>query len=248
MTEFDHDIELRGARFVGVDLSGARFRNVDLSGAKMVDALLVNARLSGLITGLTVNDIEVEPLIVAEYERRFPERKQLFATDPPGLRTAWGMIEEMWRPTVECARRLPEARLHERVDEEWSFIETLRHLVFVTDAWIGRAVLGEEHPYHPIGLAPTFVTDVVQLGLDPAARPSLDEVLSARQTRLESVRTLLEHMTADELDGLGEPTDAAGYPPETNHRVISCVHTVIDEEWAHHRYAVRDLAVLEGSG
>ena len=31
---------------------------------------------------------------------------------------------------------LPPDLLHERVDDEWSFIETLRHLVFATDAWV----------------------------------------------------------------------------------------------------------------
>lgn len=36
--------------------------------------------------------------------------------------------------------------LHERVEGEWSFIETLRHLVFATDAWVKRAILGEPHP------------------------------------------------------------------------------------------------------
>ena len=59
MREFDDTDDLRGARFGGVDLSGARFRNVNLSGAKVVDALLVNASFSGLIDGLTINDIEV---------------------------------------------------------------------------------------------------------------------------------------------------------------------------------------------
>jgi DinB superfamily len=33
--------------------------------------------------------------------------------------------------------------LHESVGGEWSFIETLRHLVFATDSWIRRAILGD---------------------------------------------------------------------------------------------------------
>ena len=34
----------------------------------------------------------------------------------------------------ELDRRHPEPPLHLRVDDEWSFVETLRHLVFATDA------------------------------------------------------------------------------------------------------------------
>jgi hypothetical protein len=52
----------------------------------------------------------------------------------------------LWGGTVERARRLPPALLHESVDGEWSYIETLRHLVFATDARIRRAILGDPAP------------------------------------------------------------------------------------------------------
>lgn len=120
MKEFVDTDELAGARFTGADLAGARFRNVNLAGVKMVDAVLVDADLSGLIDGLTVNGIEVAPLIAAEMERRYPERRRLFATDPDGLRAAWSEVETFWGETVERARALPEALLHRRVDEEWA--------------------------------------------------------------------------------------------------------------------------------
>jgi len=42
--------------------------------------------------------------------------------------------------------------LHERVDDEWSFVETLRHLVFATDAWVRRAILGQPSPWDPLDL------------------------------------------------------------------------------------------------
>jgi hypothetical protein len=38
---------------------------------------------------------------------------------------------------------------------------------------------------------------------------------------------------------------AAGYPPDTEHRVLDCIWTVLDEEWWHHQFATRDLARLE---
>jgi hypothetical protein len=47
---------------------------------------------------------------------------------------------------------LPPDLLHERIDGEYSFIETLRHLVFATDAWVRHAILGYPEPYSPLGL------------------------------------------------------------------------------------------------
>lgn len=248
MKEYADTDELRGARFSGVDLSGARFRNVDMQGVRMVDALLANADLSGMIVGLKVNGIEVAPLIAAEMERRHPERKQLFAGDPDGMRRAWSMIENLWADTLERARAFPAEALHRRVDEEWSFVETLRHLIFVTDAWISRVVLGEARPYHRLGLPPSFVTSMDELGIDAEADPTLDEVLDARVDRMARVRALIDDLTPEELARTCATNAARGYPPETNHQVIGCLWTVIDEEWAHNLIANRDLDRLGSSG
>ena len=57
----------------------------------------------------------------------------------------------LWEATLDRARLLPEARLHEQVDGEWSLVETQRHLLFAGDAWLGNAVLEEAAPYHPLG-------------------------------------------------------------------------------------------------
>ena len=92
---FEDTDELKGAEFEGVDLSGASFHNVNLSGATIKEALLVNARLSGLIHGLTVNDVEVAPLIIAELDRRYPERTALRPRDADGVRAAWAVIEQL---------------------------------------------------------------------------------------------------------------------------------------------------------
>jgi hypothetical protein len=45
--------------------------------------------------------------------------------------------------------------VHRRADDEWSFVETLRHLAFAVDVWVSRIVLGEPMPYHRLGLPPT---------------------------------------------------------------------------------------------
>jgi hypothetical protein len=234
--------EFRGARFTRVDLSGATLRDVDLSSARILDAVLTDVELSGMITGLTVNGVEVAPLVEAELDRRYPERLELRGATPEALRRGWATVAAMWRPTLELAGRLPEATLHERVDGEWSLVETLRHLVFVTDAWFGLAVLGEPHPYHPIGLVPAFLDDPVSLGLTIATRPSYAEVLVVRQDRYDRVAAHLSKVTDDDLQA--PRRSEVGYPPPTDHTVLGCLHVVMDEEWNHLQYARRDLAVL----
>jgi hypothetical protein len=234
-----------GANFRQVDLSGARFRNVDLRGVKMVDALLVDADLSGLVDGMKINGIEVAPLIKAEMERRYPSRTALFASDASGLQDACHSVHSQWLVTIERARRLPEERLHQRVDEEWSFVETLRHLIFVTDAWIGRVVIGDPHPFHPIGLPPDFVVDGASYGIDPDADPDLGTVVDVRESRFALVTNLAASASPDELERVCPPNPVAGYPPDTQHRVLDCIWTVLDEEWWHHQFAIRDLATLE---
>ena len=236
--------ELRGATFRRVDLSDVTMRDVDLRGARIIDAVLVDVDMSGLITGLRVNGVEVGPLIEAELDRLHPERLRLRGTDPEGLRSGWAVVEELWRPTIEHARSLPEDVRQRRVDGEWSLVETLRHLVFVTDAWFGRAVLGLAEPYDPIGLVPTFLGDGTALGLATAGDPSFDEVLAVREQRVASVRRFLATVDEDELGRPRRGNDEAGYPPPSGHDVLACLHVVMDEEWNHHQYATRDLAAL----
>jgi hypothetical protein len=53
-------------------------------------------------------------------------------TDADRHRDAWADLEHLWPQTIARASALPPALLHERVNGEWSFIKTLRHLLFVT--------------------------------------------------------------------------------------------------------------------
>jgi hypothetical protein len=233
---FDGDDDLKGAEFEGVDLSGASFHNVNLSGATVKEALLVNARLSGLIHGLVVNDVEVAPLITAELDRRYPERTALRPNDADGVRAAWSVIEALWATTRARAAALPEAMLHERVDGEWSFLETVRHLVFVTDLWVSGNVLGRAEQFHEWGVAPSFVPDPgAQFGIDVAADPSFDEVVAVREDRMAVVRDLVARATDDDLARRrGE------------HTMLRCLCTLFDEEWHHNWFANRDLDALTG--
>ncbi len=44
---------------------------------------------------------------------------------------------------------------------------------------------------------------------------------------------------------IGASLPASPGHPRKDHTVLQCLHVVLKEEWQHHRYAVRDLAVLE---
>jgi hypothetical protein len=183
-------------------------------------------------------------LVMAELERRSPERAKLRAADPAGLADAWAMVEDLWQSTIARARKLPEPALYERVDDEWSFVETHRHLVLATDCWLRRMVKGMDHPYHSWGLAGSWLTDPAGWGMDPLASPSFQDVLQLRRERMDEVRQTIGAVTAKELDRVCSPPSSPGHP-NTDHTVRACLHVILNEEWEHNGYARRDLDILE---
>lgn len=231
-------------RFVDVDLSGALFREVNLSGARMTGVLLVGANIDGAINGLVVNGVEVGPLISEELDRRHPERTKLRPADASGPREAWQVVESFWAPTMSRAVAMSEADRNRSVGEEWSFAQTLRHLVFVTDAWLGRAVLGEPAAFDPLGLPASFATDGESFGIDTQAQPDFAAVVAARKDRQARVREFLASVTDDDLSRPGVTGPNVGWPPAGGRNALECLLVILDEEWAHHSFAVRDLDAL----
>jgi hypothetical protein len=236
--------DLAGSRFEQVDLTGARFRNVDLTHAVIRGALLVNVEIDGLLQEVTVNGVDVVPLVEAELDRRYPDRAKMRPADADGYRQAWDILERLWQQTVERARAMPPDLLHERVDDEWSFIETLRHLVMATDAWVSRAILGQPSPWDPLGLPHDEMPDDVDVPRDRTARPSLDQVLALRADRMATVRRVLAGLTDAELAGWTEPVTEPGYPPSESFPVRRCLQAILTEEWEHRLFAERDLDLL----
>ena len=98
--------DLTGARFEKVDLRGARFTAVDLTGVVMRGVELVDVDITGEIRSVTINGVDVAPLVDAELDRRDPERVNMRPTTPAGFREAWDVVERRWAATVERARRL----------------------------------------------------------------------------------------------------------------------------------------------
>ena len=244
----EHDTgTFRDARFTDADFTGATFRSCDLHRVRITDGWLVDVNMSGKVENLVVNDVDVTGFVAAELERRHPERAQLRQMQTAAdYQAMWDTIERLWSETVDRAQRLPDAARHERVDGEWSFAETLRHLVFATDAWASSTVLDDPTPFHPLGLTHTSYprADAAAIGIELDARPSFDEVLEVRADRLAVVRGIVDALTDDELERLCARPPAPGYPDEPR-TVGQCLRVVMDEECEHHRYAIRDLAVLE---
>ena len=241
MATFTEADDLAGAEFVGVDLRGAWFRESDLSDVRIRGADLTGADLDGEIEGLRVNGVEVAPLVEAELDRRYPERAALGARDADSMRAGWTGLEAMWSPTMERVAAMAPGTVDVSVDGEWSFAQTLRHLVMATDAWLGSAILGKPDAYHPIGVPFSGwqrAADVVDLD----ATPTYQKVLRVRAQRVGMVRDFLATLTDERL---GEPRATPPFARTPQAPVGECLRVIMIEEWHHHRYAVRDLDAID---
>jgi len=231
--------------FGDVDLSDAVFRETFMPRVRMTGVVLIDAVIDGLVENLTVNGVEVTAYVQSELDRRFPVRRLLRSSDPDHLRAGWAILMEAWQETTKRIAALGEDKQHAQVNGEWSAVETLRHLVFVCDGWFRWSVLGIASAFHPIGLAPVFVPDQAEMGLDAHARPSLAEVVAIRAAQQRQVSDFLAGLTIAALDRHASAPDRPGWPldPE-QHTMLACLHVLLEEEFAHHQYCVRDLATL----
>ncbi len=167
-------------RFVDQDLTGAEFRECVMTRARLIGVVLQDAEIDGLVTNLVVNGVEVSGYVEAELDRRHPVRVLIRSDDPAELRAGWSMLRSDWATTYARLEAAPAGTEHQRVDDEWSAVETLRHLVFVHDSWFRRCCLGRAEPFTSIGLASDFVPDQEEQGLDRSASPTLDDVRAVR--------------------------------------------------------------------
>jgi len=250
MPEFSADDDLQGATFTRVKLRGARFHRVDLAAARFRSSDVSSVVMRGVDVDRSeidapwlydgtfiVNDVDVVPLVDAELNRRFPGRAERRAADPDGLRAAWVALQAAWQTILERVAAMPEGTADISVDDEWSFAQTLRHLVLATDMWFGKAILEEEQPFHPLGLMDVASADEVQKSIFASEQPTYDQVLEARAGRVAMVAEFLAHATSDELAAPRRNP----HNPDFGETVLSCLHTILEEEWEHQRYAVRDL-------
>ena len=245
MATFGRSDDLQAAKFVDANLRGARFVESDMSGVIMrgVEIKEVDIDAPWLSDGesfFRINGVDVIPFVEAELDSRFPGRSQRRAADPEGLRTAWAELERTWAATLERVASMPAGTVDISVDGEWSFAQTLRHLVLATDVWLRKAILEVEQPFHPIGLRDRNETGE-DVSIFITGTPSYPDVLEARAGRIAMVRDFLATVTSDELATTRRNPHSPDYPETTR----SCLHVILEEEWEHHRFAVRDLDTIE---
>jgi hypothetical protein len=235
------------ARFEDEDMTDAEFRECDLTRARLIGVVMQDAVIDGLVSNLVVNGVEVMSYVEAELDRRHPVRQLMRSSDPADLRKAERQLRASWAATVARLRGPAAGLEHQRVGGEWSAVETLRHLVFVHDSWFRRCCLGSRQPFTAIGLASDFVPDQEEQGLDRAAAPGLDQVLRVRDEQAAELERWFASVTADELSAVAPVPVGPGWPPyAAGKTVLECLHVVLNEEFAHHGFCVRDLDVLEG--
>jgi hypothetical protein len=234
--EFEGD--LTEAVFWGADMSRARFRDVDFTGARISHAWVVDVEIDAFVDKLVVNGVDVTGY-VNQRDEWYPLRAMIRASDPDGLRAAWAALEEAWAPTIARAQALGEDRAQESVNEEFSFVQTVRHLVFAMEKWFNVPILGES--FHAMGLPNTGSLDFPWPGLDYRVEPSLAEALAVRADRAAKFRAYLADVDAADFRREVEVLENG------KAAVLDCLQTVMEEEFWHNRYAQRDLAVLEGT-
>lgn len=231
--EFEGD--LAGAVFWGADLRGARFRDVDLTGARISHALVVDIEIDAVIDSLVVNGVDVTGY-VNERDPWYPLRSMLRPTTPTDARAAWSALEAEWNRTIEQARSLPAEALDESVDGEWSFVQTLRHVVFAIDKWFTAPILGE--PFDPIGLPNSGSVNFPWPDLDQQLTPSFDEARHVHADRTNRVRDFLASV---EQADFARPIEVLENGSTT---LQEGLFTVFEEAFWHNRYARRDLERL----
>jgi hypothetical protein len=217
--------------------------------SSFVDGLVIGG-FSGRSGPVVVDDVDVSAYVASELDRRHPERVRLRdAKTMDDLRAVGAEVDGLWDDTLARAGRLPEAVLHERVEGEWSFVETLRHLAFAVDSWIAGWLRELPAPFSPLGVPPTDLpaAEWPTIGLDPDARPSFADAAALFADRRQQLRVALAEVTDDQLDDqrTGTPVPAWG---EETHPVRECLSVVLEEMIEHRRFVERDLTRLELSG
>ena len=229
----DHDDMTR--EFWGEDLSGALFRDVDLTGATITHAWLVDVQIDALVDRLVVNGVDVTAY-VNERDPWYPLRAMLRPTTPADMAATWAMLDAEWNAAIEAVQTLSEADAHAKVNDEFSFVQTLRHLVFADDKWFTSPVLGE--PLHPSGLPNTGSLDFPFPGLDLGLSTTLADAVAVFDDRRQKVRHFLATLAADDLE---RPIDVM---ENGEHPLRECIFTLFEESFWHLRYARRDLDIL----
>jgi hypothetical protein len=244
MVDFANTDELENATFSRVSLRGARFASCDLSDARIrgSDAQRLELDIRDIEDApLYVNGVDVVPLVDAELNRRFPGRELRMAESIDDLRRGWSAVSTAWESLLDRAASMPEGSIDASVEGEWSFAQTVRHLILATNAWLHGGIAGVPQPFHPYG---QVFDGYAQHGGDMSLfsePPSYEALLAVRAEHQEMVRDYLAAASDETL------AETCANPWDSEHVItkLTCIRVILIEEWEHLRFATRDLDALE---
>jgi signal peptidase I len=236
MAEEFEDKDLSGAVFWGVKLAGAQFRDTDFDGAHFFHTQWRNVSIDGEVHGLVVNGVDVTEF-VNKNDRWYPLRYQLSPGDAVGFRSSWNELTKEWSGLLSQVAKTNPSVAETSVDNEWSLVDTLRHLVFAMDKWFTWPILGGRS-FYPLGLPNTGSQAGEWPGLDMSASVDLPAVLRVRQEQHDRFTQFIETLDVDALSGTVDVLENGAVPP------LMCLHVVLEEEFEHLRYMIRDLERL----
>jgi hypothetical protein len=166
-----------------------------------------------------------------------PPPIQRAPADVDAARSSVAEVTGAIEATITRATSFTDEERNRRVDDEWSTVESIRHIVMVVDGWLGRTIKGEDDPFHPIGLTPHFMPGVPPgTSIDPDADPTFDEACEVLRGRLSTLETFVNGLTADEL------ARAIGGHAEN---VAGGLGVIFDELTYHNGFMNRDLTKIE---
>jgi hypothetical protein len=205
------------------DLRGAEFTGVDLRGARFVEADLSGA----VMRAVDVAGAEIDAPWLFE--------------DGSSLRV--NGVDVTPYVEAELNRRFP-GRVGRRAGDPaglraaWAAVErtwaaTLERVAAMPAGTVDVSVGGEW----------SFAQTLRHLDMSvfTTVTPSYADVLEVRAARVAMVRDYLATVTPGEL----AETRRNPWDPEDQRTVLSCLHVILNEEWEHHRFAVRDLDAIE---
>lgn len=225
--------DLSESVFWGVDLRRTLFRDADFAGSRFFHVMMSDVSVDGVIERLIVNGVDVTEFVNSN-DRWYPLRNELSPSDETSLQSAWARLEVEWEKLYAHVATLP-AEVHSRsVGGEWSFRDTLRHMLFVHDKWFNWPI-GGQRSFTSIGLPNTGSQGGEWPNLDLSSDPSYDDTLAARRRQASEFGDFVRDMKLSELPESIDILENGSVP------TLVCFHAILEEEFEHLRYAWRDI-------
>ncbi len=236
MSEIFEDRDFSDSVFWGVNLQRSKFRDADFSGSTFFHVLAKDVSIDGEIERLVVNGVDVTDY-VNKHDRWWPLRNNLSPDSVDGLVESWTALCAEWATLLEQVSNADPSVVNKSVKGEWSLNDTLRHLVFAMDKWFVMPILGESS-VSALGLPNTSSQEIDWPGINPEANADFATVLDARAHHHERFNTFISSMRMDELPAAVSIIENGTVP------TFMCFHVVLEEEFEHLRYMIRDLSAL----